>query len=127
MSTILSPSTRLILAQLNTNKHLLSHAHPDGTQIIAEILACFTTTHAAKTWYLLGTDGCHLCQIATQTVNQALSIITNPPTLATLDLSDSSDLLLVDMLGSSIPILIANNRLLCYPFGLMDITQIINP
>lgn len=79
-----------------------------------------------KSWYLLGTDGCHLCDHAKALIKTAAQSYPLP-TVIVLDLADAIDERLVDLLGKHIPILLTKQQMLCYPFGLMDITQLVMP
>lgn len=75
-------------------------------------------------WYLLGTDGCHLCHQAGQMIEQAFAISPTPPRLLYLDLADGGELL-IDLLGWHIPLVLTPSRLLGYPFGVMDLVAIL--
>lgn len=64
-------------------------------------------------WYLIGTDGCHLCDIAESIYHQAI-LINSLPKLYTLDLADIKEPNpLVDILGVMIPIILTPSNLLC--------------
>lgn len=71
-------------------------------------------------WYLLGTDGCHLCDEVGKLLDQVHTIALLPP-VHQLDLINATDDALIEALGVMIPVLITPRRLLCYPFGAMDI------
>ncbi len=77
-------------------------------------------------WYLIGTDGCHLCHLSHTLLTQTKAIHPNMPNFYELDLMDA-DGELIEHLGSLIPILITPTALLCYPFGVMDIIKQIMP
>ncbi|UNU73626.1 hypothetical protein LU293_01565 [Moraxella nasovis] len=92
-------------------------------QFRLQILAEFQADHTLNDWYLIGTDGCHLCQIASELLAQTATIQNLPP-IQTLDLVDCQSVPIIDSLGVHIPILITPTRLLCYPFGMMDILSL---
>lgn len=74
-------------------------------------------------WYLLGTDGCHLCETtyALLLTHQKRFELPNILVLDILDFYDKYDKQFVECLSSFIPILITPTQFLCYPFGIMDI------
>lgn len=116
------------LANIISDRHAINRLTPEQYRPLYQaILANFTLTTppntASKTWYLIGTDGCHLCQHAQDIIKQAFAITPNAPTLIVLDLADGSETLL-DILGWHIPIILTPTRLLCYPFGVMDIVAL---
>lgn len=79
---------------------------------------------AGNNWYLIGTDGCHLCDVTKSIVEQA-SCLGSLPILHYLDLAEANDAsLLVDSLGVMIPVILTPSRLLCYPFGVMDVVNL---
>lgn len=75
-------------------------------------------------WYLIGTDGCRLCDVAESIYYQA-TLTNSLPKLYTLDLADIKEPdPLMDTLGMMIPIILTPSRLLCYPFNVMDIAHL---
>ncbi|MFB6349319.1 hypothetical protein ACFBZI_07790 [Moraxella sp. ZJ142] len=121
------------LKTLKTNRHALSQT--DNTALIAKILSSFyrqpiddqsVGANDPNTWYLIGTDGCHLCDKSHAVIKQAFATTSNAPTLQLLDLANASDEQLIDALGVLIPVLITKTRLLCYPFGVMDILSLLH-
>ncbi|STY93169.1 hypothetical protein [Moraxella bovis] len=108
-------------------------AHNEYRTFHALLLATFTgldsqqiihTSNPTTDWYLLGTDGCHLCHTSHALLTQARAIHPRMPAIHVLDLADSEEL--IDHLGTLIPILITPTRLLCYPFGIMDIVHLLS-
>ena len=80
--------------------------------------------HAGNNWYLIGTDGCHLCDVTKSIIEQA-SCLGSLPILHNLDLAEANDTgLLVDTLGIMIPVILTPSHLLCYPFGVMDVVNL---
>lgn len=91
-------------------------------QFYQDLLSLFDITSTDFVWYLLGTDGCHLCDDAHR-LYQYASRTTPLPPLQMLDLADiiDPDHRAFAVFGMMIPVLITPTRLLCYPFGVMDI------
>ncbi|UZA29210.1 glutaredoxin family protein [Moraxella bovis] len=88
-------------------------AHNEYRTFHALLLATFTgldsqqiihTSNPTTDWYLLGTDGCHLCHTSHALLTQARAIHPRMPAIHVLDLADSEEL--IDHLGTLIPILI---------------------
>ena len=48
-----------------------------------------------------------------------------PIVFRVLDLADSQDEALIDALGVSIPILLTQDQMMLYPFGLMDVMNLL--
>ena len=73
------------------------------------------------TWWLLGTAGCHLCEVAEGLI-QRLQTVT-PVTYQRLDIIRLTD---DDMaaFATKIPVLIAPNARLNYPFSILDLQQL---
>ncbi len=130
--TKLSKNSLNTLLKLPQNRHALAHLpaceyQPLFTEITALLKADAAQVNAqtaaeVNAWYLIGTDGCHLCDYAYRLIQQALHIkTTRPASLIRLDLADSTDDTLIDTLGIHIPILLTPTKLLPYPFSIMDI------
>lgn len=117
----LSFDTIALLTKLGHDRHALRHM--EATEFSALRHQILSALQASDTpaWYLLGTDGCHLCHEAQSIIETAATVCTQTPAVCVLDLADAADERLVDLLGRHIPILMTDSQLLCYPFGLMDI------
>lgn len=110
-----------LLTELGHNRHALRQMEvTEFSALRHQILAALQSSDE-QAWYLLGTDGCHLCHEAQSIIETAATVCTQMPTVCALDLTDAADERLVDLLGRHIPILMTDSQLLCYPFGLMDI------
>lgn len=117
-----NPSFINHLQNLSHDRFALSRLPaPDYTAFYYALLADFGCTPAPDTWYLIGTDGCHLCDDVSTLIHK--NFPHQPLTL--LDLADGADVL-IDTLGRCIPVLCTPHRLLCYPFGILDIVQLLN-
>ena len=76
--------------------------------------------YTASTWYLIGTDSCHLCEQAQGVLHQAC-----PDTPITiLDLVNAPDDIIC-ALGRHIPILLTPHVIRAYPFGIMDVMALV--
>lgn len=90
----------------------------------AELLVNFSKLPDGKTWYLIGTDGCHLCEQSMAMIKMVH--LQNPHTkVVMLDIINSTDDV-INALGASMPVLITPKKILCYPFGIMDILALMN-
>lgn len=78
------------------------------------------TSHLdADALWLIGTDGCHLCDDVLIMLNK-ISERTPLPAVAVLDVMDFNDNVMT-ILAPHIPILVGKTALLVYPFGMMDV------
>lgn len=96
------------LAQLNAILQPLTDQHT------------FTNQHSV---YVFGTDGCHLCCQAKQWLSYVLATQHTPVMLSEYDIINlpSSQMSVV---ASHIPIIVYQERVLTYPFGIMDIVAL---
>ena len=113
------------LTQLSANRFALNDlSQNEFSNIYQALLGCFDDFNGQaqnpNAWYLIGTEGCHLCDKAWGILQTAQT--SRPFVLYQLDLADSHDERLIDVLGDKIPVLLTPHRLLCYPFGLLDVT-----
>lgn len=122
-------NNKIHLSNLKNNRHALTSISPDDyASLRSELLACLqvnTDDIHNHTWHLIGTDGCHLCQDAHTWISFVLKTQPNPPTLTRLEIMNTQDITLLDTLGKYLPILITPTKLLCYPFSVMDINQLL--
>ena len=124
MSNYLSSQTLKALDQLLDDRHALSRLPKETYQhIYAQILAALGVTNQG--WYLLGTEGCHLCHNTQAIIEHALAMTAAPIVFRVLDLADSQDEALIDALGVYIPILLTQDQMILYPFGLMDVMNLL--
>lgn len=119
-------NNKIHLSNLKNNRHALNQLNVHEFQSLRhELLSCLHADINEQTWYLIGTDGCHLCQDAHTWMSFVLKTQPNPPTLTRLEIMNTKDITLLDTLGKYIPILITPTKLLCYPFSVMDINQLL--
>jgi|26BtaG_2_1085354.scaffolds.fasta_scaffold07651_3 hypothetical protein len=73
------------------------------------------------TWWLLGTAGCHLCDVAAGLIQRLQTVA--PITYQRLDIIRLTD---DDMaaFATKIPVLLAPNARLNYPFSILDLQQL---
>lgn len=102
------------LQQLSTNRFALNVLSGHEYQDFLHTLLAHFHQQKANQYYLIGTDGCHLCDDV-MTLCQRIGL-----NVTALELSDANDVL-IDTLGLMIPILVTPTALLCYPFGVMDL------
>lgn len=110
------------LSRLSHDRFALQTA--DYLRIYPAILATFSVNARDKHWHLIGTDGCHLCADSEQLIYQTLQMLGSDISLTMLELTDTSDARLIDALGMSIPVLLTPQKLLAFPFGVMDIVAL---
>ena len=58
-------------------------------------------------------------------ISKFLAMTAVPIVFRVLDLADSQDEALIDALGVSIPILLTQDQMMLYPFGLMDVMNLL--
>ncbi|MDO4699511.1 MAG: hypothetical protein Q4A69_02335 [Moraxella sp.] len=107
------------LQELSNNRFALNTLTADAfDEFYRQLLATFHLA-PSRQWYLIGTEGCHLCQLAWQMLHAS----NTAHDIMYLELTDSTDVV-IDHLGWLIPILLTPKGLLCHPFGIMDIVQL---
>ena len=102
------------LQQLSTNRFALNVLSGHEYQDFLHTLLAHFHQQKANRYYLIGTDGCHLCDDV-MTLCQRIGL-----NVTALELSGANDVL-IDTLGLMIPILVTPTALLCYPVGVMDL------
>lgn len=88
------------------------------------IAACpdLGNTENIDQWWLLGTTGCHLCDVATQLLTQFQAV--QPLTYQYVDIADFDESLMMEF-ATSIPVLLTKTQRLDYPFSVMDLQQLL--
>lgn len=105
------------LQDLSTNRFALNALNKDEFYAFYCWLLAQFNINTTNQWYLLGTDGCHLCHIAHQSIQDSQH------NAIYLELMNANDMV-IHQLGKLIPILLTPYGLLCYPFGIMDVINI---
>ncbi len=72
-------------------------------------------------WWLLGTSGCHLCEIAEQLMVRFQSV--QPITYENVDIADFDEDLMMQF-ATTIPVILTPSKRLDYPFSVMDLQQL---
>lgn len=111
----------VMLQKLYNNRFALDEVSADEFARFRAEISTMLGVDDPKVWVLLGTDGCHLCDDAEKTIQQACAYRADKPSVVKRDIVDTP--ILVDTLGKMIPIVIMPHRFLAYPFGLMDLVQ----
>lgn len=73
-------------------------------------------------WWLLGTTGCHLCDMAQKTLHQFQAV--QPITYENIDIADFDEALMMGF-ATSIPVILTPFKRLDYPFSVMDLQQLL--
>ena len=71
-------------------------------------------------WWLLGTSGCHLCDIAEQLITQLQAV--QRVTYEHVDIADFSEPLMMEF-ATTIPVILTPTKRLDYPFSVLDLQQ----
>ena len=100
--------------------------HDDNIEVLrARVTAANPSLNTAENnnqWWLLGTSGCHLCDIAEQILAQFQSV--QPITYQNVDIADFDEALMMDF-ATSIPVILTPSQRLNYPFSVMDLQQLL--
>ena len=75
-------------------------------------------------WWLLGTSGCHLCDIAEQIINQFRAV--KPVAYKNVDIADFNEALMMEF-ATTIPVILTPTKRLNYPFSVMDLQGLLTP
>lgn len=80
------------------------------------------TTENSIQWWLLGTSGCHLCDIAEQIITQFQAV--QPISYQYVDIADFDETLMMEF-ATTIPVILTPSKRLDYPFSVMDLQQLL--
>ncbi len=114
------------LQNLRQNRFFANKLPQKSYQIFYQTLLKYLNpqTHLdSQNKYLVGTDGCHLCDDAKNILLTAQK--THPFAFTVLDLADADEWLMNEIY-TIIPFFITPQKILCYPFGIMDIVFLEN-
>ena len=73
-------------------------------------------------WWLLGTSGCHLCDIATQLLTQFQSV--QPIAYKQVDIANFDESMMMEF-ATTIPVILTPSKRLNYPFSVMDLQRLL--
>ena len=100
--------------------------HDDNIDALrARIIAANASLGTAENhhqWWLLGTSGCHLCDIAEQIITQFQAV--QPISYQKVDIADFDETLMMAF-ATTIPVILTPSKRLNYPFSVMDLQQLL--
>lgn len=73
-------------------------------------------------WWLLGTSGCHLCDIAEQLLSQFQAV--QPISYQHVDIADFDESMMMEF-ATTIPVILTPSKRLNYPFSVLDFQQLL--
>ena len=73
-------------------------------------------------WWLLGTSGCHLCDIAEQLLTQFQAV--QPISYQHVDIADFDESMMMEF-ATTIPVILTPSQRLNYPFSVLDLQQLL--
>lgn len=73
-------------------------------------------------WWLLGTTGCHLCEVAETLMAQLVAV--QPISYHYLDIADFDEELMMQF-ATTIPVILTLTQQLNYPFSVLDLQQLL--
>ena len=74
-------------------------------------------------WWLLGTSGCHLCDVAAHLLAQFQAV--QPITYQDVDIADFDESLMMEF-ATTIPVILTPSKRLNYPFSVLDLQQLLS-
>jgi len=80
------------------------------------------TAENLDNWWLLGTSGCHLCEIAEQLMARFQTV--QPIEYQHVDIADFDEPLMMEF-ATTIPVVLTPSKRLDYPFSVMDLQQLL--
>ena len=119
----MKPNQIMIGAMINnTHSDLIpSDADKTATYQLRQQLQSQCPDLDSGAWWLLGTEGCHLCDIAESLIIQLQSVL--PTTYQKLDIIDLDELTMNEF-STKIPVILTPNARLDYPFSILDLQQL---
>ncbi|WP_367109472.1 glutaredoxin family protein [uncultured Psychrobacter sp.] len=85
-------------------------------------LATPNAQNSAQDWWLLGTSGCHLCEVAEQILKHLQAV--EPITYRYVDIADFDEALMMAF-ATNIPVILTKDQRLDYPFSVLDLQQLL--
>lgn len=90
---------------------------------IIAVTPALGTAENQNQWWLLGTSGCHLCDIAEQLLTQFQAV--QPISYQPVDIADFNETLMMQF-ASTIPVVLTPSARLNYPFSVLDLQRLIS-
>ena len=81
-----------------------------------------STAENQDKWWLLGTTGCHLCNVAEQLLAQFQAV--QPISYQCVDIADFDEALMMEF-ATTIPVILTPAKRLNYPFSVLDLQQLL--
>lgn len=81
-----------------------------------------STAENQDKWWLLGTTGCHLCDVAEQLLAQFQAV--QPISYQYVDIADFDEALMMEF-ATTIPVILTPSKRLNYPFSVLDLQQLL--
>ncbi|WP_201535566.1 glutaredoxin family protein [Psychrobacter ciconiae] len=78
--------------------------------------------HAEHSWWLLGTKGCHLCEVAEQLLNDLQKVFVID--YIKVDIADLDEDLMMQF-ATQIPVVLTTTARLDFPFSVLDLQKLI--
>ena len=100
----------------------------DSTSVIAlrksiiKSLPDLANSDKQSQWWLLGTTGCHLCEVAETLMAQLVAV--QPISYHYLDIADFDEELMMQF-ATTIPVILTLTQQLNYPFSVLDLQQLL--
>ena len=73
-------------------------------------------------WWLLGTTGCHLCDVAEHLLSQFQAV--QQVSYQYVDIADFDEVLMMEF-ATTIPVILTPSKRLNYPFSVLDLQQLL--
>jgi glutaredoxin len=84
-------------------------------------VADLSTSEQHQQWWLLGTVGCHLCEVAKELLSQLSAVqVVN---YRYVDIADFDEDLMMQF-ATTIPVILTPTQRLNYPFSVLDLQQL---
>lgn len=90
---------------------------------IVAVTPALGTAEKQNQWWLLGTSGCHLCDVAEQLLAQFQAV--QPISYQPVDIADFNEALMMQF-SSTIPVVLTPSARLNYPFSVLDLQRLIS-
>ncbi len=91
-------------------------------ELIMDVVPELATPEYRNQWWLLGTSGCQLCQVAETLLARFQAV--QPIGYQQVDIADFDEALMMQF-ATTIPVIITQNKRLNYPFSVMDLQQLL--
>ena len=110
--------------EMSINRNALDTDSPNTVQSLREsiirALPELGDSEKSRHCWLLGTSGCHLCDVADSLMIQLSAV--HPISYHYVDISDFDDLLMMQF-ATTIPVVLTPTQRLNYPFSILDLQQ----